>query len=127
MRPAPARHPLTPVEPFNLDQTRFGLPGLQGHRSRPIRISPSSATCFSGAAVAPAAPGFPSRYPIVEALTGILSALVGWYFGYTFECAGALILTWSLIALSFIDLDHQLLPDSITIPLLWLGLALGLT
>jgi leader peptidase (prepilin peptidase)/N-methyltransferase len=66
------------------------------------------------------------RYPLIEMLTGILSALVATHFGYSIECAAALILLWSLIALSVIDLDHQLLPDIITLPLMWLGLGLSL-
>jgi len=67
-----------------------------------------------------------ARYPIVEALTGILSAYAVWHFGPTLQAAGALLLLWALIALSGIDLDTQLLPDSITLPLLWLGLAFNL-
>ncbi|HYX73346.1 MAG TPA: A24 family peptidase [Steroidobacteraceae bacterium] len=62
------------------------------------------------------------RYPLVEALTGILSALVAWQFGFGWAALGALLLTWFLVALTFIDIDHQLLPDSLTLPLLWLGL-----
>ncbi|MDH3509623.1 MAG: A24 family peptidase [Gammaproteobacteria bacterium] len=68
----------------------------------------------------------PARYPVIEAMAGILSALIAWRFGYTLECAAALIMAWSLIALAVIDLDTQLLPDIITLPLLWLGLALSL-
>jgi leader peptidase (prepilin peptidase)/N-methyltransferase len=67
------------------------------------------------------------RYPIIELLTGILTAAVVWRFGLTWETVGALILTWSLVALSAIDIDTQLLPDSITLPLLWLGLLFSLT
>jgi leader peptidase (prepilin peptidase)/N-methyltransferase len=66
------------------------------------------------------------RYPIVEALTALSSVLVAWHFGYTAQAGFALLLTWSLIALIFIDIDHQLLPDSITLPALWLGLCLSL-
>ena len=66
------------------------------------------------------------RYPIVEALTGLLSAYAAWHFGPTIQAAGALVLIWALIALSAIDLDTQLLPDSITLPLLWLGLGFNL-
>jgi leader peptidase (prepilin peptidase)/N-methyltransferase len=66
------------------------------------------------------------RYPIIEALTGLLSAYVAWHFGPTLQGAGALALVWALIALSAIDLDTQLLPDSITLPLLWLGLGFNL-
>ncbi len=66
------------------------------------------------------------RYPLIEAFTGIASAIVAWHFGYSVETLFALLLTWSLIALSFIDIDQQLLPDSITLPMLWLGLFLSL-
>jgi leader peptidase (prepilin peptidase)/N-methyltransferase len=66
------------------------------------------------------------RYPIVEALTGILSAAVAWKLGFAWPMAAGLVLTWFLVALAFIDIDHQLLPDSLTLPLLWLGLLLSL-
>ena len=65
-------------------------------------------------------------YPITELLTGLLSAFAAWHFGPTIQTVGALALLWALIALSAIDLDTQLLPDSITLPLLWLGLAFNL-
>lgn len=66
------------------------------------------------------------RYPIVELLTGVLSAAVAWKFGFGWEAAAALVFTWCLIALAGIDIDHQLLPDSITLPLVWLGLLVSL-
>lgn len=66
------------------------------------------------------------RYPLVEVLSGLLSAYAAWHFGPTLQTAGALLLIWALIALSFIDLDTQLLPDAITLPLLWLGLLFNL-
>jgi leader peptidase (prepilin peptidase)/N-methyltransferase len=66
------------------------------------------------------------RYPIVEALTGILCAAVAWKLGFGWPAAAGLVLTWFLMALAFIDIDHQLLPDSLTLPLLWLGLFLSL-
>lgn len=62
------------------------------------------------------------RYPAVEALTAILSALVAWQFGWSVQGVLALALTWTLIALTFIDADTTLLPDSMTLPLMWLGL-----
>lgn len=62
------------------------------------------------------------RYPVVEAITGLISAYAAWHFGFGWPAAAALILVWALIALTFIDLDTQLLPDDITLPLLWLGL-----
>ena len=67
------------------------------------------------------------RYPLIELLTALLSATLIWKFGPTLAGLSALVLCWALIAASAIDLDHQLLPDSITQPLLWLGLALGLS
>ena len=62
------------------------------------------------------------RYPSVEVVTGILSGLVAYTFGATWLTLAVLILTWSLVVLTLIDFDHQLLPDVITLPLLWLGL-----
>jgi leader peptidase (prepilin peptidase)/N-methyltransferase len=66
------------------------------------------------------------RYPIVEALTGLLTALAAAHFGLGWSAAGAIFVTWCLIALTFIDFDTQLLPDSITLPLLWAGLLFNL-
>jgi leader peptidase (prepilin peptidase) / N-methyltransferase len=66
------------------------------------------------------------RYPIVEAITGLLSLAVAWHFGATWATAAALIMTWFLVALTLIDLDHKLLPDSLSLPLLWLGMLLAL-
>jgi leader peptidase (prepilin peptidase)/N-methyltransferase len=63
-----------------------------------------------------------ARYPLVELATGLLSAAVAWHFGPSAAAACALLLTWSLIALTGIDIDTQLLPDIITLPLLWAGL-----
>jgi leader peptidase (prepilin peptidase) / N-methyltransferase len=62
------------------------------------------------------------RYPLVELATGLLSAWVAWHFGFGAPAACGLLLTWTLIALSGIDIDHQLLPDGITLPLMWAGL-----
>ena len=66
------------------------------------------------------------RYPLIEAATGLLSAYIAWHFGPTLQAAGALLLVWALIALTAIDFDTQLLPDSITLPLLWIGLGFNL-
>jgi leader peptidase (prepilin peptidase)/N-methyltransferase len=59
-------------------------------------------------------------------LTALLSAYAAWHFGPTIQTVGALLLIWSLIALTAIDFDTQLLPDAITLPLLWLGLAFNI-
>jgi leader peptidase (prepilin peptidase) / N-methyltransferase len=66
------------------------------------------------------------RYPIVELVTGLLSAAVAWKFGFTWYTFAALALTWMLIALTVIDFDTQLLPDNMTLPLVWLGLLVSL-
>jgi len=63
-----------------------------------------------------------ARYPLVELLTALLSAAVAWKWGVSAQTAGALLLGWTLIALAFIDFDTTLLPDSLTLPLIWLGL-----
>ena len=62
------------------------------------------------------------RYPIVEFITGLLGLLVAYQFGATIEGAAALIFTYFLVALTLIDLDEYLLPDSLTLPLIWIGL-----
>ncbi len=67
------------------------------------------------------------RYPIVEALTGILIGLVSWKFGYSSTTLFSWIFVFALITLTFIDFDTQLLPDHITLPLLWLGLLFNLS
>jgi len=64
----------------------------------------------------------PVRYPLVELLTGLASAFLAWRYGWGAPLAAALVFAWSLIAAAAIDLDTQLLPDRITLPLLWLGL-----
>lgn len=63
-----------------------------------------------------------ARYPVVEALSGLVSGYVAWRFGLSPAGIGALVFCWALIAAAFIDLGTQLLPDDITLPLLWLGL-----
>ena len=68
----------------------------------------------------------PIRYPLVEALTGVLAACAIARYGATAAGLGAMLLTFFLIALAFIDLDTQLLPDDLTLPLLWLGLLFNL-
>jgi leader peptidase (prepilin peptidase) / N-methyltransferase len=64
----------------------------------------------------------PARYPMVEVLGGALAVLMAWKFGASWALAAALVYAWAMLALTFIDFDTQLLPDDITLPLLWLGL-----
>ena len=66
------------------------------------------------------------RYPLVELAAGVLSGIVAWKFGFSAATAGALLFTWALLAAAVIDLDTQLLPDDITLPLVWAGLLFNL-
>jgi len=66
------------------------------------------------------------RYPVVELLSAALSGYAAWHFGFGLAAAGAMLFLWIMLALAFIDLDTQLLPDDLTLPLLWLGLAFNL-
>lgn len=67
------------------------------------------------------------RYPLVELVTCLLSVAVVWKLGATWQTMGVLVFVWSLIALAFIDFDTSLLPDSITMPLIWLGLLFNIS
>lgn len=111
--------------PYNLLRPRSACPGC----NRPIRASenvPLLSWLLLRGKCAGCGQSISVRYPLVELLTGILSALVAWRFGVTWETVAALALTWSLVTLAGIDFDTKLLPDSITLPLLWLGLFLSL-
>ncbi len=66
------------------------------------------------------------QYPLVEAVSGILSGIVAWKYGFGWPALAALVFTWTLLAASVIDMRHQLLPDNLTVPLLWLGLGTAL-
>lgn len=65
------------------------------------------------------------RYPFIEVLSSLFSLFIAYHFGATWHTGAVLVLTWALIALVFIDIDHQILPDNITLPLIWLGLLLN--
>ena len=67
------------------------------------------------------------RYPVVEAITGLLTAFAAMHFGFGWSALGAIVFIWSIIALTFIDFDTKYLPDAITLPLLWCGLLFNLS
>lgn len=119
------QRPVDEQQPFSLIRPRSACPAC--HRPiRAIENIPLLSWLFLRARCAGCKARISARYPAIELLTGILSATVAWRFGLTWETLAALLLTWSLIAMSGIDFDHKLLPDSITLPLLWLGLVLSL-
>ena len=123
LAPDGAPHPAP--ERFDLMAPRSRCPQC-GHRLTALENIPiASYLWLRGKCRACRKPISP-RYPLVELATGLLSAAVAWRFGVTPTLAGALVLTWALIALSVIDSDHQLLPDDITLPLVWGGLAINL-
>jgi leader peptidase (prepilin peptidase)/N-methyltransferase len=108
-------------QPFNLSMPPSACPACKA----PIRawqnIPVLSWLALRGRCAACKAPISP-RYPLVELTTGLLSAWVAWHFGFGAAAPCALLVTWTLIALTGIDIDHQLLPDTLTLPLMWLGL-----
>ncbi len=112
-------------EPFSLSTPRSRCPAC-GHLITPRENIPLLSYLLLKGRCAGCGKPISLRYPLVETLTALLSALVVWHFGFDWQAAAALLLTWALIPLIFIDLDHQLLPDDITLPLLWLGLGLSL-
>ncbi len=114
-----ARAPLP--ERFNLVVPRSACPQCRAPITAWQNIPVVSWLVLRGRCAACKAP-ISARYPLVELATGVLSAWAAWHFGFGIPAACAVTLTWALIALTGIDLDHQLLPDNITLPLLWSGL-----
>jgi leader peptidase (prepilin peptidase) / N-methyltransferase len=114
-----------PRERFNLVVPRSACPSCGAPITVLQNIPILSWLALKGRCAACRAP-ISIRYPLVEALTGILSAVVAWRLGFGWPALAGLVLTWFLIALAFIDIDHQLLPDTLTLPLLWLGLVASL-
>ena len=119
--PAAATAPAVAVQPFNLVVPRSACPSCKAPITALQNIPLFSWLVLRGRC-ASCGKGISVRYPLIEALTGLLTALVAWKFGFGWPALGAMVLTWFLIALTFIDVDHQLLPDSLTLPLLWGGL-----
>jgi len=97
-----------------------------GHPVRPLENIPLLSYLFLRGRCSACGERIGLRYPLVEAATALLSVLVVWRFGTGWDSAAALLLTWGLIALAIIDYDTRLLPDAISIPLLWLGLLMSL-
>ncbi len=111
--------------PYNLVVPRSTCPHC-GHAIRAYENIPIISYLFLRGRCSGCKARISIRYPIVEAISGVMSAYIAWRFGFSLATVGALVFAWSLIALTAIDIDTQLLPDGITLPLLWLGLLVNL-
>jgi len=114
-----------PEAPYDLIRPRSACPGCKAPITALQNIPVLSWLVLRGRCASCRRPiGW--RYPVVEIATALMSAIVAWKFGFGWAAAAALLLTWFLIALAVIDMDTQLLPDGMTLPLLWIGLLLPL-
>lgn len=111
--------------PYNLATPRSACPSC-GHGITALENIPILSWLVLRGRCSACGVAIGKRYPLVELLTGLLSAAVAWKWGTSLETLGALCLVWTLIALAFIDFDTTLLPDSLTLPLVWLGLLFNL-
>jgi leader peptidase (prepilin peptidase)/N-methyltransferase len=114
-----------PQEKYTLAVPRSACPGC-GHKITAMENIPVISYVFLRGKCSGCKNPISLRYPLIEALTGALAGLIAWHFGYSSLTVFAWIFAFALIALTFIDFDTQLLPDDITLPLLWLGLLYNL-
>lgn len=110
---------------FSLSKPRSACPHC-GHAITALENIPVISYLFLGGKCKNCRTPISIRYPLIEAISACMSAIIAWHFGFDWNAIGALMLSWALIVLTFIDVDHQLLPDKITLPLIWLGLAFNL-
>jgi len=118
---APSAARGVPADPFTLSTPRSACPACKAPIKAWQNIPVLSWLLLRGRC-ASCKTRISARYPLVELTTALLSAWVAWHFGFGIPAACGLLVTWTLIALAGIDIDHQLLPDGITLPLLWAGL-----
>jgi len=112
-------------EPLGLVRPRSRCPSCAA-QIRAIHNIPVLSYLVLGGRCASCNAPIPLRYPLVELATGIVSGVVAWHFGFGWQAVFALVFSWYLIALTAIDLDRQLLPAVLTLPLLWIGLLASL-
>lgn len=109
------------TETFNLILPHSRCPHC-AHKIRAWENIPVVSYLFLGGKCSQCKAPISKRYPLVELACGFLSAFIAWHFGFGWQAGAMLLLTWGLLSMSLIDADHQLLPDAIVLPLLWLGL-----
>jgi len=117
--------PNLPEGPFNLIVPRSRCPSC-GEAITAWQNIPVLSYLLLGAQCANCQSSISVRYPIVEMLTAVLAAICAWHFGFGPEALMAIALSCVLVVVSLIDVDHQIIPDSIAIPLLWAGLLMSL-
>lgn len=117
--------PVAVGPPFNIVTPRSACPHC-GHKITALENIPVASYVFLRGHCAQCHASISARYPVVEVLTGLMSGFIAWHFGYGFAAFAALIFVWAMIALAFIDIDTQLLPNDIMLPLLWGGLLVNL-
>ncbi|PHX45525.1 methyltransferase [Pseudomonas sp. NZIPFR-PS5] len=110
-----------PTETFNLILPHSRCPHCS-HKIRSWENIPVVSYLVLGGKCSQCEAPISKRYPLVELACGLLSAFIAWHFGFGWQAGAMLVLTWGLLSMSLIDADHQLLPDAIVLPLLWLGL-----
>ncbi len=119
-------------QPTEAEEERFNLSvprsrcGSCGHKITALENVPIISYLILGGKCGSCKSRISPQYPLVELFTAIISVMIGWHFGVSLQALAALLLSWCLIAASGIDIGHKLLPDSITLPLLWLGVLLSL-
>ncbi|MHC8297844.1 prepilin peptidase [Pseudomonas sp. ZS1P83] len=111
----------TPLPTFNLMLPHSQCPHC-GHRIRAWENIPLLSYLFLRGRCSNCAAAISKRYLLTELACGLLSALIAWHFGFGWQACMALVLSWGLLTMSLIDAEHQLLPDVLVLPLMWLGL-----
>ena len=111
-------------EAFNLVLPNSSCPNC-GHEIKPWENIPLLSWLFLRGKCSGCKQAISVRYPLVELACGVLSGVIAWQFGVSWEALAMLVLTWGLLAMSLIDADQQILPDALVLPLLWLGLILN--
>lgn len=119
-------NPPAQTEPYNLFLPRSACPHC-GHQITALENIPLLSWLFLKGRCSSCQHPISARYPLVELLCALASVTVAFYYPPGWALAGALLLTWILLALTFIDFDKLLLPDQLTLPLLWVGLLLNLS
>ena len=111
-------------QPFNLITPRSNCPKCK-HKITATENVPVISYLFLQGKCSQCGTKISIRYPLIEFISALSVTIVAFYFGVTIQTLFAIFLTWALIALSMIDFDHQLLPDDITLPFLWLGIIIN--